>query len=377
MRFCKVRIKLNSPTILPERRVERGYKGCLDYIPSTTLRGSILTSLYLSGYVEIDKVKNLARSFDVLVSNAYPVVENRESQPSHPFMYECKVPHGKKHEKVNFINEVVDELRFHRKTPFKFECSRGHSALSYVHPKPVMLLDCKEEMFKVASVRAQSTISTAVSKRRASSQSGMLYEYDFMVEGQSFWSYIGISDELSKYIEEGLELRIGRGVSRGFGSSYIENVEWLSLNEVVEKIKSEVDLHKAVLFYAQSPLLGFDGFANYTPYPKNIELNSVLKMCEFNVYEAGSIIISEVYAKTRTLHGGWDMDMNVRRPVFTNITSEGGIVVGYVNAKQDTIMALTLLSIVGYPVKVYEYVFTGLNILTPLQIHPISGGKGG
>jgi len=244
-----------------------------------------------------------------------------------------------------------------------------------VHPKPVILLNYEGEMFKVASVRAQSTISTAISKRRASSQSGMLYEYDFMIEGQRFWSYIGISDELSKYVEKGLELKIGRGVSRGFGSSRIENVEEISLSERRERIESEVDLRgKTVLFYAQSPLLGFDGFVNYTPYPKNIELNSVLKVCGFNVYNAGSITVSEVYAKTRALHGGWDMDMNVRRPVFTGVASEGAIAVGRVNVKQDTVTALALLSIVGYPIKVDGYVFTGLNILTPLQIQPISGG---
>ncbi|MEM3986479.1 MAG: hypothetical protein QXR39_06890 [Candidatus Methanomethylicia archaeon] len=376
MKFYKIKIKLDSPTIIPERRIERGYKGCLDYIPSTTLRGALITSLYLNGNLKLDEAKELVKTFDLLVSNAYLFDEGKESHPSHPFMYECKV----ERERINFINEVVDELKRYENPRFKFRCSEGHLALKYIHPKTVIPLSDKRNMFRPSLVKVQCTISTAISKRRASSQSGMLYEYDYIVEGQRFWSFLGISEKLDKYIEEGLELKIGRGISRGFGKAHIDDLEELSLNSLTDTIKSKIDLQGVSILYSQSPLLDYDKtLMKYASYPRKIDLNHLLKICRFPFNDAGSISIVDVegkpmiYGKTRVLHGGWDMHMNIKRPNFNDVISEGSIVVANINAKNDTPIALAILSIIGYPVELNDYIFTGLNILIPIQIHPLGG----
>ena len=93
MKFYEVKIKTLSPTIIPERKIERGYKGQLKYIPSTTLRGAILTSLYMKGYLDLEEVKTIGKSCELLVSNAYLIDSGFKSYPSHPFMYRCKIPH--------------------------------------------------------------------------------------------------------------------------------------------------------------------------------------------------------------------------------------------------------------------------------------------
>lgn len=373
MRFYKIKVKLDSPTIIPERRVERGYKGCLDYIPSTTLRGALITSLYLNGYIKLNEAKELVKTFDLLVSNAYLFDSGRESYPSHPFMYECKV----EGERINFINEVLDKLKNYEKPKFKFSCSEGHLALKYPHPKTVIPLSDKKSMFKTVSVKIQCTVSTAISKHRASSQSGMLYEYDYAIEGQTFWSFLGVSERLDRYIEKDLNLNIGRGVSRGFGRAHIDGLEELPLSDIMDKIESKVNLKDTVILYSHSPLLGYDEKSMmYSSYPMKIDLDRLLKICGTPFPDAGSICIVEygaIYGKTRTLHGGWDMHMNVRRPIFDDVVSEGSIVTAKINVKNDTPMALAILSIVGYPIDLNNYIFTGLNILTPIQIHPLGG----
>jgi hypothetical protein len=385
MRFYEARIKILSPTIIPGRRVERGYKGQLNYIPSTTLRGAILTSLYTHGYISLEEAKSIGGSYELLVSNAYLIDDGFKSYPSHPFMYKCKVPHkNEKGETVIeskiFISEydVVGALKDGRDPKFKFECSMGHVAIEYPHPRPVRKSDKDGEAFREVDVKVQSMISVGISKRRATSQAGMLYEYDAMIEGQEFWCYIGISkDSIYERIKGGLEIKIGRGVSRGFGHSIIEEVREISLDKMMGDLKSSgVAVEgRNIVFYALSPLLETDGLKSYKPYPSKLNLDSLMEICEIGG-KAGVLEIKKVYGKSRTLHCGWDMHGNIRRPIFEHVASEGCIAVGSITGGGNIPQSLAILSLIGYPIKISEnYMLTGVNMLTPIQIHPFLWGE--
>jgi len=386
MRFCEVKIKTLSPTIIPARRVERGYKGQLKYIPSTTLRGAILTSLYMQEYISLEEAKSIGGSYELLVSNAYILDGEFKSYPSHPFMYKCKIPHkdAEKSEEVFeskiFIYEydVANALKSGIDPKFKFECSRGHAAIEYPHPQPVRKSDKGEEEFKEVDVKVQSMISVGISKRRATSQAGMLYEYDVMVEGQEFWCYIGTSrDDIYERIKSGLEIKIGRGISRGFGHSVLEKVKEISLDDLVEDLKtSGVAVEdRNIIFYSLSPLLEIDDLKSYKPYPSKLNLNLLMEICGVDE-KAGVLEIKKVYGKGRTLHCGWDMYGNIRRPIFDHVASEGSIAVGSITNGGNIPLSLALLSLIGYPIKISQnYILTGINMLTPIQIHPFLWGE--
>ncbi len=384
MKFYEVKIKTLSPTIIPERKVERGYKGQLKYIPSTTLRGAILTSLYMKGYLDLEEVKTIGKSCELLVSNAYLIDSGFKSYPSHPFMYRCKIPHEtyEKSEMIFeskvFVHEIADSLKSGIDPSFKFECSKGHAAIEYPHPKLVRQSHRNKEAFKEVDIKVQSMISVGINKKRATSQAGMLYEYDAIIEGQEFWCYIGIlRDEIYRHIKSGLEIRIGRGISRGFGRSVIEKIEEISLDKIIEVLKS-IDVavkDRNIIFYSLSPLIETDGYENYKPYPDKLDLKSLMNICGINE-EAGILEIKKVYGKERNLHCGWDIYENTRRPIFYNIASEGSIAIGSITNDKNIPLSLALLSLVGYPIKIFnKYVITGLNMLTPIQMYSFLWGK--
>jgi hypothetical protein len=385
MKFYEAKIKTLSPTIIPERRFERGYKGQLSYIPSTTLRGAILSSLYTKGYLSLDEIKAIGESYELLVSNAYLIDNEFKSYPSHPFMYKCKIPHGtddkgnKIFESKIFISEdeVANSLKSGIDPIFKFECSKGHVAIEHPHPKPVRKANRSEEEFREVSIKVQSMISVGISKHRASSQAGMLYEYDAMIEGQEFWCYIGVlRDEICKYIKSGLEIKIGRGISRGFGRSVMEKIEEISLDKIIEELKSSniAVEGKNIIFYSLSPLLKIDDYENYKSYPDILDLKFLMNICGLNE-EAGILEIKRVYGKERNLHCGWDICENTKRPIFYDIASEGSIAIGSISGKNIP-LSLALLSLIGYPIKTFnKYVVTGINMLTPIQINSFLWGK--
>ncbi|MEM2178322.1 MAG: hypothetical protein QW272_05835 [Candidatus Methanomethylicaceae archaeon] len=374
MRFYKIKIKNLEPIVLTERRTERGYKNPLRYIQSSTLRGALITSLYLNGYIKKEYLKELMNKPSIVSSNAYPIKDGSESYPAHPFMYECKIEHEdiKGKERKNYINEIIKQLEKGENIEYKIECSKGHMALDYIHPKPIILKNNPNIMFETVSLDTELKISIGVSKHRATTQKGMLYEYDMLIENQEFWAFLGISEELSKYINKDIEIKIGRGISRGYGISKLIDIKEINIDDIKDKINNLIK--ERMIFYALTCLLDSDTFVNYSSYPEKIDLNDVAKIYGFKLNDCGALFIEKVYGKTRDFSSGWDMVKNVKRPFFKGIASEGSIVIAKLNIKENTKDALAILSLIGYPIKIKDFMIFGNNIMVPIKMHPIGSG---
>ncbi|MBS7612362.1 hypothetical protein KEJ27_09240 [Candidatus Bathyarchaeota archaeon] len=368
MRFYKIRMKNVKPIILTKRRTERGYKGPVESIQSTTLRGALITSLYLNGRIEKDRLRELADKPNVVASYAYPIKDGLESYPAHPFMYECKVDR----EKINYIGDVVKQLKEGGSAEYRIECSKGHVALNYAHPRPVVPKGDRNAMFETVSVDTESRVSVGISRRRATAQKGMLYEYDVLIENQEFWAFLGISDELSDCIHKDLEVRIGRGVTRGHGLLKLTDVKEISIDEVKDRIRAQIG--ERMVFYALTPLLGSNSPVHYSPYPKKIDLNDVMGVYGFKLGDCGTISIEKVYGRARGFSCGWDMVRNVIRPSLEGIASEGSIVVARLNVRENTGYALAVLGLIGAPVRVEDFTVFGINVMMSIEVCPIGGG---
>ena len=75
--------------------------------------------------------------------------------------------------------------------------------MKYLHPHPVIP---NGKSLKKVRIFASRSVSVGVSKRRASSRRGLLYEYEAISAGQKFWANLAIPNELR--VSEGMEFVI-------------------------------------------------------------------------------------------------------------------------------------------------------------------------
>ena len=368
---------------------ERGYYSPLDYIPPSTLRGAIITSLYRRGIVDRRYLDVEARQPIITTSPAYPF-EDAKSYPSHLFIYRCKAcsPDDQKIAHKNDIlwgwqqlktrlqqkiayNDAIDILRSIEEggdVRFKQLCEKGHPALELLHPKPVRPLG---RIVKEVGAVAHESICVGISKYRATFQKGMLYEYEAIVQGAMFWAYLKLPENLSNEVKPGLEFSIGRGVTRGFGRTRITKVERINIEREEERIR-ECLSRRRVIFYAISSLASLSPLKNTSlPYPREIDLKSFGR--EFDIEVDGKVTFTEAYGKLGTLHCGWDIQSNSERPSVKSALP-GSILIGKVTGGGDISRTLAILGFVGTIEYGQGFFITGVNIITPLRRHPMEGG---
>ncbi|MEM0049617.1 MAG: hypothetical protein QW424_07045 [Candidatus Bathyarchaeia archaeon] len=359
--ILEIVLEILSPTIITERRSLRGFLKTLDYIPASTLRGAILSELYRNGIVGDDFLKSEREKPSVIASYAYPVTSGGEKcYPSHPFMYKCKVCG----QYENYLGKIIEELERDEKLKelTDITCRNGHMALENLYSK--------HYPSEAGKVPASRFICTGVNKRRGSSETGMLYEYEAITPGRKFWTTLAIPDKIEKYID-GLEIRIGRGISRGFGISKIIKSRVISLREVAMRIEEALTHGRYLVLFSSSPLVScHEKF--YTPYPSEIDLSNIAAISALG--EKGKLMIKTVYGKADFHIGGWDMHRNAEKVSVKFATRPGAIVV----AEYDgTPSALAALSLLGTVERLGDTLITGVNMLHPARSHPIFtlGGK--
>jgi len=355
MIILEIILEILSPTIITERRSPRGFLKTLDYIPASTLRGAILSELYRNGIIGDDFLKSEREKPSVIVSYAYPVTSSGEKcYPSHPFMYKCKVCE----EYENYLGKIIENLERDEKLKelIDITCKNGHMALENLYSKYYPS--------ETGKVPASRFICTSVSKKRGSSEIGMLYEYEAITPGRKFWATLAIPDKIEKYIDE-LEIRIGRGISRGFGLSKIIKSKVVSLKDVAMRIEEALTHSRYIVLFGLSPLIScHEKF--YTPYPLEIDLSNIAEMSTLN--EKGKLMIKTVYGKADFHIGGWDMYKNVEKTSVKFATRPGAIVVAEYNG---TPLALAALSFLGTVERLGDTLITGVNMLHPVRGHPI------
>jgi hypothetical protein len=356
-----------SPAIVTKSLGERGYYSPLDYIPPSTLRGAIITSLYGRGVVDRRYLDVEAGQPIITTSPAYPF-EDMKSYPSHLFMYRCKAC-SMDDEKIgcNDAIEVSSSVEKGEDVKFKQVCDKGHPALEPLHPKPVKPLG---RIVEEVDVVAHESVCVGISKHRAASQKGMLYEYEAIAQGAVFWAYLKIPENISGEVKPGLEFSIGRGVTRGFGRARVIRVEKINIDVEEERIRECLNSRR-IIFYAISSLASLSTLKNTSyPYPREIDLKSFGR--EFGIEVDGKVTFTEAYGKLGTLHCGWDIKKNVERPTVKSALP-GSILIGRVTGSGDIARALAILGLVGTIEHGQGFFITGVNIITPLKGHPMGG----
>ncbi|MEM2480884.1 MAG: hypothetical protein QXR87_02500 [Candidatus Hadarchaeales archaeon] len=369
MKFYEVRVELNSPAIITSRRTERGFKSAIRFIPGTTLRGAILSSLYYHGRISLSELEREAKEPSLICTPAYPLVNGQQSWPAHPFFFRCKLCSRENREKKaggqiekggsppeNRGREARVQLESGMEPTLPTRCREGHVGLESLHPEPV-LPSCE----RAGEVRVgfTSSVCVGINKDRASFEGGMLYEYDALESGQAFWAYLATPYE----IPNPLAIWVGRGVTRGFGEAK------LSLQGELDMRKLEEDCKKAsaggvLVLYALSPLLG--GGEEVSPFPKKIELGPIGE--RLGKPAEGSLLIERVYGRTGPYVAGWDMLRGRGRPTFYGACYQGSIVKARLEGNVSW-EAIACLRILGTLERWGEETLCCINQLVPLAGH--------
>ncbi|MEM1515734.1 MAG: hypothetical protein QXO15_07900 [Nitrososphaerota archaeon] len=353
MVFLEIILEILSPTIVTERRSLRGFLKVPNYIPALTLRGAILSELYRRGIIGKDFLKNERERPSVIVSYAYPVTsEGEKSYPSHPFMWECKMCG----QRENYLSRIIGDLENYGELRelMRIACKNGHMVLENLYSK------CYPT--DANKILASRFICTGVSKERGSSETGMLYEYEAMTPRRRFWATLSIPDEIMECID-GLEICIGRGISRGFGRSKIVESKIVSLRDATMRVEGAIAHGKYIALYASSPLVSCHN-SYYTPYPLEIDLSSIAAPIDVG----GKLRIKAVYGRSDFHIGGWDLYENVEKPSVKFATRPGAIVTAEFAGSP---LALAALSLLGTVERLNNALITGVNMLHPVRSNPM------
>jgi len=313
MRLLEARLVLKSPAVITQKRLERGFVKPADYVPGSMLRGAILAAMYRAGRLSIDDLRREREEPSLLASPAYPVIKNSKSMPATPFMFYCR----RRDTIVDFTVEAAKklargeepELLLHR------ECEEP---LKPIHGS--LVARDGHELRRVSLETYRST-SVAIGKDRGTAMRGMLFDYEAIVEGAEFWSWILAPDWLKPST---IEVVVGRGASRGFGWAE------LGLEPAVERAPGEN------VFIALSPLIP-------------------LKRLEWREY---SVSLARVYGRVEELQAGWEYGSGFRP--FVKVARRGSIIItSGVSCPQEVLLA-------GLPVKTGDTWLTGFNVFVPL-----------
>lgn len=354
-------ITLKSPAIIPRRRSARGYVGVKDSIPGSTLGGAVLSSLRRHNKIDTKEAEELVKSGGIISSPAFPREKNKLYYPSHPFIWKCKQPGCRRYvttiEKVLNLLETGSELS---RDIIPLACDEGHrSPEKQQKPLPASTLlhggrtdkdmdECRELEF-VESVRF---VSVPVSRHRASAIVGALYYYEALPTGLEYWAIVSVRESI---VSEGsYEIRIGRGVSKGFGKA---DLKFKKIN--LERLQNKLTQKSGnLVLYTLSP-------AVFRDEDKVIDLRSY--MGSAGKHSAGLLRIKSVYGVSERV-GGWDVMRNSQWRL-DNASSPGSLVAAELEeGGEDCAYGLISLGLQGMSLDFGEARLVGLNMMLPAKI---------
>ena len=279
-------IEVLSPTIIA---VKEGYKGFIyktskDYIPGSTIRGAILTALLSSGAQDIVKAEEKDPSIsvtsgipygrkskrllvDVMVSHALCYRVKGEKCSKEEEEYECRVRSLILDDLINNVRKLGSVMLAYEELVKIWELKWMEKYFTTRNPldnpaerkpyvgKPVVKVSdgewCKVE------VRTSMRIHVGIEKKRRSSEPGMLYGYGYIEPGVRFTGFIsgeGVKS-IVKNVGDELELRIGRGTSRGYGLALLRLKE-LTVDDLRERLGRILNVDENILvFEALTPIV--------------------------------------------------------------------------------------------------------------------------
>ncbi|MCS7146536.1 MAG: hypothetical protein RMJ28_02780 [Nitrososphaerota archaeon] len=349
MRSYRCRLKILSPTIIGDSRSQRGVYTATHIIPGHTLGGAI--NRELARKYELSSMTSRGL---VISSPAYPAREGSEAIPAHPFYYECKVCDDLRFSTLregSLLKVVKDGLTGVRNEVIMLKCGVGH-LLKSLHPRPIMLIQGKVVK---TSVLVQPLISVGINRHTASSQTGLLYEYTAIEPGREYWFTLASIDDLE--VPNKLEVRLGRGTSRGFGRALIEVIE----REV--KFSYDIEPDSWIMMYALSPVP-----ARYIN--KRLELKESANNYGLGGVD-GSLEPVMVFGKLESFNLGWPHGSPVSRGRITCLVAGSVIIYRWAERPTNPLESLRVLRFLGMPLRLTTDVIHGLCMLHPFREEPL------
>ncbi len=360
-----------------ERRKEGYILRRRDIILGSTIRGALITALM--SILGPDIAERELREPSILSTSFFPLITGKiKTHPAEAFTFEHKIPKVINGKEVREIVKMLDAsvlkmaARDNNIEIIAEKCIPDDPLFTPAVGKPVAKID---DRYVAAEVKATRTIAVGISKKTGRSEERMLFTYEAIAEGQSFWGRIvDLKDVISEALpkDNTLEIRIGRGASRGFGIAKL-NLKELPKNEVLrrkDEIKRKIS-DGYVVMKAFSPLavigknvivetfpeqFTFDNY--WTNYILSFEeakefLNERLRECRIELCEASGKKLTFGYLMEI---GGWSLKSNLPKPVIR--TSGPGSVAVYkitagLDAAPDALLLAELfgideLSVVGF-----------------------------
>jgi hypothetical protein len=214
VKFVLLKLTVNGYVMTLARRVKGYYYSLTDYIPSTQLRGALLSEYYYQ------KGKIDPQFF---ASPAYPV----EAAPSHYFSPAEGRKSKKYLEEKGVLKRKSEELE--KGKPLKEVLQLG----SGKKPKVGTIIRREETTpteYKYSGFSAESFVSmhVAIDKRLGSSYHGMLFAYEYKKLGV-LWALAKPSEVID--VAKSSTLKLGRGKSRSNAEVRVEAVREVDLPE--------------------------------------------------------------------------------------------------------------------------------------------------
>ncbi|MEM0171869.1 hypothetical protein [Thermofilum sp.] len=287
MKVYSLRMRVETPLICTEEQIGNVLKHSGLYLRGHALRGGFLGPVYRE---YPDEVIEESRNPQLIFHPAYLVFEGLDTKPAHVFMYSCKIC-GVTEERD--LYEAMDELQKGR-IPEVTVCQNGHVfsiktlAGSLVVKKNGHLEERNPEFTSVKSIGINRFLKGAEHK--------MLYEYVALSPDLEFKGVIvDLGDKMERLkLTERNEIRIGRGLTRGFGRIGVKiDLEEDALDKESERIARI--LHKrggTIVLRALSTICGLRRGPKglFTePFPSSID--EWLKPIEFQILNGNAAMV--------------------------------------------------------------------------------------
>lgn len=211
----RVRIVLTNidPIVVHDSNATSGHRGCLDFIPGSTLLGAFAGHHY-QALERKDMAWQVFHSGAVRFTNAYAAIGSEQTFP---------IPAS-----FHFIKgEAQDNARNWRNLASAYQREPG---LQYKQMRGQFV----DKRGQVAKVRKGVTVRTAINAESGTAAEGQLFQYEYLERGQTFVAEICIADTLSSEQQkilldcitglEGETIRVGKSRNSEFGRVQIVSV---------------------------------------------------------------------------------------------------------------------------------------------------------
>jgi len=262
--------------------VKEGFKGLLykalkEHIPGSTVKGSILSKI-IREYGVSKLVNNEVHDPQISITQAlacpsmdYTLIEN--VLPTHPLCYRWKTE--KRIETLN-LGDLLTEFKKSKDVKRAFsnildKVTKLH--LDYFKTRAILrstgemvskpfIAVKRNGVWEKITVHTSTYIQVGIEKISRRASPGLIYGYEYVKPGQCYTGFIAGKrvENIAKMLGETSELKIGRGISRGFGTVLFELREVDVEKFFEEKLSKIVDLdclkkEEPLCLYALSPLV--------------------------------------------------------------------------------------------------------------------------